>query len=79
MNGDQMWFRRRNRTAGLGRYGTRARTRLRPRLEDSFLEDRQLLTKVITVDSPADGGPGTLRQAIVEANATTTPIFAEGN
>jgi len=41
-------------------------------LEDSFLEDRQLLTKVITVDSPADGGPGTLRQAIVEANATTT-------
>jgi hypothetical protein len=72
MNGDQMWFRRRNRTDGMGRDGTRVRTRHRPRLEDSILEDRRLLTKVITVTSPADGGPGTLRQAIVVANATTT-------
>src|SRR3954452_5769663 len=72
MNADQTWFRWRNRTDGMGRDGTRVTKRHRPRLEDSILEDRRLLTKVITVTSPDDGGPGTLRQALVVANATTT-------
>src|SRR3954469_20800821 len=72
MNGNQMWFRRRDRTKGMAGDRTRVRTRHRPRLEDSILEDRRLLTKLIMVTSPAHAGPGPLRQAIVVANATTT-------
>jgi hypothetical protein len=43
-------------------------------LEDSILEDRRLLTTVVTVTSSADSGPGTLRDAIGEANAATQPV-----
>ena len=74
MKGDAKWFGRRDRTDGISRDRTRVRTRRRPRLEVSFLEDRRLLTAVIPVTSTADSGPGTLREVIGEANAATQPV-----
>src|SRR5262245_52208168 len=60
------------RLAGL----IRSRPRFRPRLE--AVEDRNLLSGFL-VDTIADSGPGSLRQAIVDANATPGPstiVFA---
>ena len=58
--------RRRRRIAPAAFSGTCFR--LRPRLE--IMEDRTLLS-TFTVTNPADGGPGSLRQAIVDSNVAT--------
>ena len=49
--------------------------RVRPNLES--LEGRQLLAIVVT--TTADKGAGSLRQAIIDANASTTPSTIEFN
>src|SRR5262245_5509635 len=50
--------------------------RFRPSLD--VLEDRCLLSTIFTVDTTADSGPGSLRQAILDANATAN-TDSDGN
>ena len=46
-------------------------------LEVLALEDRRLMTLMITVTSAADSGPNTLRAAVAEADAATKPVKIE--
>ena len=73
------WFSHYNRT-GQARRALRAAPQRRfvPRLE--LMEDRTLLT-TYTVHNPQDSGAGSLRQAVLDANAhagTDTIAFADG-
>src|SRR5689334_20648992 len=59
----------RSRTPCRGRAGRpRFAQRIRPRLE--WMEERTLLSS-FTVTNTDDGGPGSLRQAILDSNAAT--------
>jgi fibronectin-binding autotransporter adhesin len=72
---NKLWSRRRaqadsNATLGSGR----GRLRLRARPEVLLLEDRRLMTTIITVTNPADSGAGTLRDAVARADLATNPV-----
>jgi hypothetical protein len=62
----------RRHQAGERRTRLAGRNRLRPDL--LALEERRMLSMVITVTSTADSGPNTLREAIGVANAATQPV-----
>ena len=74
MKSDLRWCRRGRQIEGQGTVRFRGGPRRGVRPEVLALEGRQMLSTVIPVTSSVDTGAGTLRAAIVAADAATVPV-----
>ncbi len=73
------WFRQRTQGVAADEIGNgkaRCRPASRRRMRPSFLllEDRRLMAMLITVTDPGDSGPGTLRDAVAQADQANQPV-----